>query len=91
MLAQKKDLEERLASAQQDHQAAAHEAAGSRKRKEVKQAKRTEASDGEAEKSIKKELAELEQKLKQQKGVYAMATGATYNGLAVWDTGLRPP
>lgn len=89
LLAQKKDLEVRLASVKQDYQAAAQDASGPHKRKDVKQqAKRTEAADTEAEKSIKKELDELEQKIKQQKGVYAMATGATYMGLPVWDTGL---
>lgn len=88
LLSQKQTLEAQLASVKQDHQAAAQEAANTRKRKEVKQAKRTEASDAEAEKNIKKELADLEEKIKQQKGVYAMNTGATFNGLPVWDTGL---
>jgi hypothetical protein len=87
-LTQKQTLEAQLASVKQDHQAAAQQAANTHKRKEVKQAKQTEASDSETEKNIKKELDELEQKIKQQKGVYAMNTGATYNGLPVWDTGL---
>jgi outer membrane murein-binding lipoprotein Lpp len=92
LLAQKKDLEARLAAVKQDHQAAAQEAAGAHKRRDVKQqAKRTEASDVEEEKSIKKELAEVEEKIKKQKGVFAMATGSTYNGVPVWDTGLRGP
>jgi hypothetical protein len=89
LLAQKQAVEARLASVKQDYQAAAQEAAGTRKRNVKQQAKRTEASDTEAEKSIKKELADVEQKIKQQKGVYAMNTGATYNGLPVWDTGLH--
>ena len=88
LLAQKQALETQLASVKQDHQATAQEAANTRKRKEVKQAKRTEASDAEAEKNIKKELADLAEKIKQQKGVYAMNIGATFNGLPVWDTGL---
>jgi chromosome segregation ATPase len=89
LLAQKQALETRLASVKQDYQAAAQEAAGAHKRNVKQQAKRTEASDTEAGKSIKKELADVEQKIKQQKGVYAMNTGATYNGLPVWDTGLH--
>jgi chromosome segregation ATPase len=88
LLSQKQALETQLASIRQDHQAAAQEAANTRKRKEVKQAKRTEASDAEAEKNIKKELADLEEKIKHGKGVYAMNTGATFNGLPVWDTGM---
>lgn len=88
LLSQKQTLEAQLASVKQDHQAAAQEAANTRKRKEVKQAKRTEASDAEAEKNIRKELADLEEKIKHQNGVYAMNTGATFNGLPVWDTGL---
>jgi hypothetical protein len=92
LLAQKKDLQARLASLKQDYQAAAQQATGAHKHKDVKQqAKRTEAADTEAEKGINKQIAELDQKIKQQKGVYAMATGATYNGLPVWDTGLRSP
>jgi chromosome segregation ATPase len=88
LLSQKQALEAQLASVRQDHQAAAQDAANTHKRKEVKQAKRNEASDAEMEKNIKKELADLEEKIKQQKGVYAMNTGATFNGLPVWDTGL---
>lgn len=88
LLSQKQTLQAQLASAKQDHQAAAQEAANTRKRKEVKQAKRTEASDAEAEKNIKKELADLDEKIKHQNGVYAMNTGTTFNGLPVWDTGL---
>jgi hypothetical protein len=88
LLTQKQALEAQLSSARQDHQAAAQEAANTRKRKEVKQAKRSEAAAAQEEKNTKKELAELEQKIKQQKGVYAMNTGAIFNGLPVWDTGL---
>jgi hypothetical protein len=88
LLAQKQALEAQLSEARQEHQAAAQDAANTRKRKEVKQAKRSEAAAADMEKNIKKELAELEQKIKQQKGVYAMNTGATFNGLPVWDTGL---
>jgi hypothetical protein len=88
MLTQKQTLESQLAAARQEHQAAAQDAANTRKRKEVKQAKRSEAAAADLEKNAKKELAELEQKIKQQKGVYAMNTGATFNGLPVWDTGL---
>ena len=88
LLTQKQSLEGQLASVKQDHQAAAQQVATSHKRKDVKQAKQTEASDSEMEKNIKKELADLDQKIKQQKGVYAMNTGATFNGLPVWDTGL---
>lgn len=90
LLAQKKDLEARLTSVKQDHQAAVQNAAGAHKRKDVKQqAKRTEASDAEEEKNINKEIGEVDKKIKEQKGVYAMNTGATYNGLPVWDTGLH--
>jgi hypothetical protein len=90
LLAQKKDLETRLAAVKQDHQAAAQEATGAHKRRDVKQqAKRTEASDSEEEKNINKEIGEVDKKIKEQKGVYAMNTGATYNGLPVWDTGLH--
>jgi hypothetical protein len=88
LFTQKQTLESQLAAAAQEHQAAAQEAANTRKRKEVKQAKRSEAAAVDTEKNIKKELAELEQKIKQQKGVYAMNSGATFNGLPVWDTGL---
>jgi len=88
LLSQKQTLEAQLASLKQDHHAATQEAANTRKRKEVKQAKRTEASDAEMEKNIKKELADLEEKIKHENGVYAMNTGTTFNGLAVWDTGL---
>lgn len=88
LLAQKQTLEAQRSSARQDQQAAAQDAANTRKRKEVKQAKRSEAAAAEMEKNAKKDLAELEKKIKQQKGVYAMNTGATFNGLAVWDTGL---
>jgi hypothetical protein len=88
LLSQKQSLQAQLASVKQDHQAAAQQAANSHKRKDVKQAKQTEASDSEMEKNINKELSDLEQKIKQQKGVYAMNTGTTFNGLAVWDTGL---
>jgi hypothetical protein len=88
MLTQKHTLESQLAAARQEHQAAAQDAANTRKRKEVKQAKRSEAAAADLEKNTKKELAELEQKIKQQKGIYAMNTGATFNGLQVWDTGL---
>jgi len=88
LLSQKQALEAQLASVKQDHQTAADEAANTRKRKEAKQAKRSEASDAEAEKNIRKEIFDLEEKIKQQKGVYAMNTGATFNGMPVWDTGL---
>jgi hypothetical protein len=88
LFTQKQTLESELAAARQEHQAAAQEAANTRKRKEVKQAKRSEAAVADSEKNIKKELAEVEQKIKQQKAVYAMNTGATFNGLPVWDTGL---
>jgi chromosome segregation ATPase len=88
LLTQKQALESQLAGARQEHQAAAQDAANTRKRKEVKQAKRSEAAAAELEKNTTKELAELEQKIKEQKGVYAMNTGATFNGLPVWDTGL---
>jgi hypothetical protein len=88
LLTQKQTLESQLAAARQEHQAAAQDAANTRKRKEVKQAKRSEAAAADLEKNTKKELGELEQKIKQQKGVYAMNTGATFNGLPVWDTGL---
>jgi hypothetical protein len=88
LLTQKQALESQLAGARQEHQAAAQDAANTRKRKEVKQAKRSEAAAADLEKNTKKELAELEQKIKQQKGVYAMNTGATFNSLPVWDTGL---
>jgi chromosome segregation ATPase len=88
LLAQKQALESQLSAARQEHEAAAQDAANTRKRKEVKQAKRSEAAAADMEKNIRKELAELEQKIKQQKGVYAMNTGATFNGLPVWDTGL---
>jgi hypothetical protein len=88
LLSQKQALEAQLASARQEHQTAAQEAANTRKRKEVKQAKRSEAAAAEEEKNIHKELDELDQKIKQQKGVYAMNTGATFNGLPVWDTGM---
>jgi hypothetical protein len=88
LLSQKQALEAQLASVKQDHQAAAQDASNTRKRKEVKQAKRTEASDEEMEKNIKKELADLDEKIKHQNGVYAMNTGATFNSLQVWDTGL---
>jgi hypothetical protein len=88
LLTQKQTFEAQLASVKKDHQAAAQQVANSHKHKEVKQAKQTETSDSEMEKNIKKELDELEQKIKQQKGVYAMNTGATFNGLPVWDTGL---
>jgi|SRR6266850_4238599 len=88
LLGQKQALEAQLSEARQEHQAAAQDAANTRKRREVKQAKRSEAAAADMEKNIKKELAELEQKIKQQKGVYAMNTGATFNGLPVWDTGL---
>lgn len=88
LLTQKQTLEAQLGSVKQDHQAAAQQAANTHRRKDVKQAKQTEASDSEMEKNIKKELEELDKKIKQQKGVYAMNTGATFNGLPVWDTGL---
>ena len=88
LLAQKQTLEGQLASVKQDHQAAAQQVANSHKRKDVKQAKQTESTDSETEKKVKTDLAELDQKIKQQKGVYAMNTGATFNGLPVWDTGL---
>jgi len=88
LLTQKQTLESQLAAARQEHQAAAQDAANTRKRKEVKQAKRSEAAAADLEKNTKKELAELEQKIKQQKGVYAMNTGSTFNGLPMWDTGL---
>src|SRR4051812_38436478 len=57
LLAQKQALEARLAAVKQDYQAAAQEAAGAHKRNVKQQAKRAEASDTEAEKSIKKEMA----------------------------------
>jgi flagellar biosynthesis GTPase FlhF len=88
LLAQKQTLEAQLSEVRQEHQAAAQDAANTRKRKEVKQAKRSEAAAADMEKNIKKELAELEKKIKQQKAVYAMSTGGTFNGLPVWDTGL---
>src|SRR5215510_4766030 len=88
LLTQKQTLESQLAAARQEHQAAAQDAANNRKRKEVKQAKRSEAAAADTEKNTKKELDELEQKIKQQKGVYAMNTGATFTSLPVWDTGL---
>ena len=90
LLTQKQALESQLAAARQEHQTAAQDAANTRKRKDVKQAKRSEAAAADMEKNTKKELAELEQKIKQQKAVYAMNTGATFNGLPVWDTGLAP-
>jgi hypothetical protein len=89
LLTQKQTLEAQLASVKQDHQAAAQQVANTHKRKDVKQAKQTEASDSEMEKNIKNELTDLDQKIKQQKGVYAMNTGATFNGAPVWDTGLK--
>jgi chromosome segregation ATPase len=88
LLTQKQTLESQLAAARQEHQVAAQDAANTRKRKEVKQAKRSEAAAADTEKNLKKELAEVEQKIKQEKGVYAMNTGAVFNGLPVWDTGL---
>jgi uncharacterized 2Fe-2S/4Fe-4S cluster protein (DUF4445 family) len=88
LLAQKQALGAQLASVKQDHQAAAQQVANSRKRKDVKQAKQTEASDSEMEKNIKKQMSDVEEKIKQQKAVYAMNTGAVFNGLPVWDTGL---
>jgi hypothetical protein len=88
LLGQKQALEAQLASVKQDHQAAAQQVANSRKRKDVKQAKQTEASDSEMEKNIKKQMSDVEEKIKQQKAVYAMNTGGTFNGLPVWDTGL---
>jgi hypothetical protein len=88
LLGQKQALEAQLASVKQDHQTAAQQVANSRKRKDVKQAKQTEASDSEMEKNIKKQMSDVEEKIKQQKAVYAMNTGATFNGLPVWDTGL---
>lgn len=91
LLTQKQALESQLAAARQEHQAAAQDAANTRKRKEVKQAKRSEAAAADVEKNSKKELAALEQKIKEQKGVYAMNTGATFNGLPVWDTGRASP
>lgn len=88
LLARKQALEAQLSSARQEHETAAQEAANTRKRKEVKQAKRSESAAVVDEKNIKKEIGELDQKIKQQKGVYAMNTGVTFNGLQVWDTGL---
>jgi chromosome segregation ATPase len=88
LLTQKQALESQLAAARQEHQSAAQDAANTRKRKEVKQAKRSEAAAADMEKNTKKELDELEQKIKQQKAVYAMNTGVTFNGMPVWDTGL---
>jgi hypothetical protein len=88
LLTQKQSLEAQLASVKQDHQAVAQQVANTRKRKDVKQAKQVEASDSEMEKNINKELADLEQKIKHQSGVYAMNTGTTFNRLPVWDTGL---
>jgi len=88
LLSQKQALEGQLASVKHDHQAAAQDAANTRKRKEVKQAKRTEAADAEAEKNIRKQISDLDEKIKHQNGVYAMNTGSTFNGLPVWDTGL---
>jgi len=88
LLIQKQTLESQLAATRHEHQAAAQDAANTRKRKDVKQAKRSEAAAADAEKNIKKELADVEQKIKEQKAVYAMNTGATFNSLPVWDTGL---
>ena len=89
LLHQKADLDAKLAAARKNESAAAGNLGEARNKRQAKQAKRSHTSAAETEKTIKKDVAELDRKLKQQQKFFAMATGATFDGLPVWDTGLK--
>jgi hypothetical protein len=88
LLRQKAELEAKLTSARKEEGAAAENLNEAHNKRQARQAKRANTAARDTQKVLNKELTGVDQKIKQQK-LYAMATGATFDGLPVWDTGLR--
>ena len=88
LLRRKNELEVKLTAARKDEGAAAEDSNEAHNKRQAKQAKRANSAARDTGKVIQKELTEVEKKIKQQR-VYAMFTGATFDGLPVWDTGLQ--
>jgi hypothetical protein len=85
---QKAKLQQELDSARGEQQAANQNLANAATKKQVKLAKRAANAAQRDEKVVRKELDDLNQKIKQHK-VLAMSTGASLGGVPVWDTGLK--
>jgi len=88
LLRRKSELDTKLAAARRDEGAAAEDLNEAHNKRQTRQAKRANTAARDAGKVVQKDLTEVEKKIKQQ-STYAMATGQTFEGLPVWDTGLR--
>jgi hypothetical protein len=84
---QKTRLQKELEAARDNQQDANQNLSNAANKKQVKQAKRVATAAQKDEKVIRKELDNVNSKIKQHQ-VLAMATGASLGGVPVWDTGL---
>ncbi len=91
LLDQKATLEAEMKAARDNEEAASRAVGNATRKREVRQAKRSQTAAKDTEKSLSKQLVSLDQKVKREQKIFAMFTGATFDGVPLWDTGLRSP
>ena len=89
LLHQKDALGTKLAAARKVEATTAENLANAKTKRQKRLATQNHKVATDSEKAINKDLAVLEKKINQQPKIFAMFTGATFDSLPVWDTGLK--